>query len=278
MDRRAADRKNPTQRIMMRAAAVVLACLTIVARGEEWQSKLTPPVLGPAPPLRLLHATYRFGWSKFEAARADFDYTKTKEGLLKLEVITRTDGVVRKLWAMDATHTSLFEPVTLRPVSALQTEKYKKETITTKMDFDEAGVSRLRESEPPDKNPPKTKRFAFPGVFDLYGALLFVRSQPLKKDDVLRVIVYPATAPYLAELKVLGREKIEVGKKSYDALKLDLKLRRITKKLDLETHTKFKRASAWLSDDRDRLLLKIQAELSVGSVWTELQSVKFNDP
>ena len=263
---------------MTRACAVVLVCLTIAARGEDWESKVTPPVFGPAPPLRLLHATYRFGWSKFEAATADFDYTKTKEGLMKLEVITRTDGVVRKLWTMDATHTALFEPVTLRPVSALQTEKYKKETITTKMDFDEDGVSRLRESEPPDKNPPKTKRFDFPGVFDLYGALLFVRSQPLKKDDAVQVVVYPATAPYLAELKVVGREKIEVVKKSYDALKLDLKLRKITKKMELEKHAKFKRATAWLSDDRDRLLLKIQAEVSVGSVWTELESVKFNDP
>ena len=60
--------------------------------------------------------------------------------------------------------------------------------------------------------------------------------------------------------------------------KLELKLRRITKKLELEPHAKFKRATAWLSDDRDRLLLKIQAEVSVGSVWTELESVQFREP
>ena len=263
---------------MKRAFAIVLACWTIAARGEDWQAKLTPPVLGAAPPMRLLHATYRFGWSKFDAAVADFDYTKTKEGPLKLEVKTRTDGFVRKLWAMDATHTALFEPVTLRPLSAVQTETYKKESLSTKLDFDAGGVSRLRVSTPPDKNPPKTKRFEFPGVFDLYGSLLFVRSQPLLKDETVRLVVYPATDPYLAEVKVVGREKISVGKKTYDAVKLDIKLRRITKKLELEKHAKFKRATAWLSDDRDRLLLKIQAEVSVGSVWTEMQSVKFTEP
>lgn len=263
---------------MRRAFAIVLACWTIAAHGEDWQSKLTPLDLGAAPPMRLLHATYRFGWSKFDAAVADFDYTKTPEGLMKLEVKTRTDGFVRKLWSMDATHTALFEPVTLRPMSALQTETYKKEKLTTKLDFDAEGVSRLRESDPPDKNPPKTKRFKFPGVFDLYGALLFVRSQPLKKDDVVRMVVYPATDPYLAEAKVVGREKIEVGKTKYDALKVDIKLRRISKKLELEKHAKFKRATAWISDDRNRLLLKIQAEVSVGSVWTEMQSVKFREP
>ena len=262
---------------MKRALVSVLLCGTIAARGEDWQAKLTPPVLGAVPPMRLLHATYRFGWSKFDAATADFDYTKTKEGLLKLEVKTRTDGFVRKLWAMDATHTALLESVTLRSVSAVQTEIYKKETLTTKLDFDAAGVSRLRVSEPPDKNPPKTKRFDFPGVFDLYGALLFVRSQPLQKDETVRVVVYPATDPYLAEVKVAGREKITLGKTSRDAVKLDIKLRRITKKLELEKHANFKRATAWMSDDRDRLLLKIQAEVSVGSVWTEMESVKFTE-
>ena len=263
---------------MKRAFAIVLACWTIAARGEDWQTKLTPPVLGAAPPMRLLHATYRFGWSKFDAASADFDYTRTKEGPLKLEVKTRTDGFVRKLWAMDATHTALFEPTTLRPIGAVQTEVYKKETLTTKLDFDPEGVSRLRESNPPDKNPPKTKRFLFPGVFDLYGALLFVRSQPLQKDETVRLVVYPATDPYLAEVKVAGREKITVGKKSYDAVKLDIKLRRITKKMELEKHAKFKKATAWMSDDRERLLLKIQAEVSVGRVWTEMESVKFTEP
>lgn len=263
---------------MKRSLAIVAVCWAIAARGEEWQKKLTPPVLGEAPPMRLLHATYRFGWSKFDAAVADFDYTKTKEGPMKLEVKTRTDGFVRKLWAMDATHTALFEPATLRPISAVQTEVYKKETLTTKLDFDGEGVSRLRESNPPDKNPAKTKRFEFPGMFELYGALLFVRSQPLKEKDTVRLVVYPATDPYLAEVKVLGREKIDVRKTGYDAVKLDVKLHRITKKLELEKHAKFKKATAWISDDRDRLLLKVQAEVSVGNVWAELESVKFMEP
>ena len=263
---------------MKNAPAILLLMCSIAAHGEDWKKKLTPSELGMFAPMRPLHATYRFGWSKFPAASATFDYSKTKQGPMKLEVGTKTTGFVRGLWSMDATHTALFEAVTLRPVSALQTETYTKETLTTKLDFDKDGVSRLRESNPPDKNPPKTKRFKFPGVLDLYGALLFVRSQPLQKDDTVRLVVYPAVDPYLAEVKVRDREKIEVGKKSYDAIKLDLKLRRITKKLELEKHAKFKRATAWLSDDRDRLLLKIQAEVSVGSVWTEMESVKFTEP
>ena len=220
---------------MTRALAIVLLLCSARVRGADWKKKLTPPEPGAFPQTRPLHATYRFGWSKFAAASATFDYSKTKEGPMKLDVDTKTAGFVRKLWSMDATHTALFDSGTLRPVSALQTEVYKDETLTTKLDFTAEGVARLRTSKPPDKNPPKTKHFQFPGVLDLYGALLFVRSQPLQKDDTVRLVVYPAVDPYLAEVKVREREKIEVGKKSYDAIKLELKLRRITKKLELRS-------------------------------------------
>jgi len=250
----------------------------ITARAADWQKTLTPVNAGSFPPPRPLQATYRFGWSAMRAATADFDFSRTPDGALKLEVKTRSEGVVRKLWQMDAAHTALCQATTLRPISVRQQEIYRKETLKTSLDFDAEGVARLRESDPPDKNPPKTKRFKFPGVFDLHSAFLFVRSQPLANGDVVRLVVYPAVGAYLAEVQVLGREKIEVGKKKYDAVKLGLKLRAITKKLELEPHAKFKKATAWLSDDRDRLLLKMQAEIFVGSVWTELESVKFAEP
>jgi hypothetical protein len=46
----------------------------------------------------------------------------------------------------------------------------------------------------------------------------------------------------------------------------------------LAPYPKFKRAYAWISDDADRLLLKVSGEIFVGSVWVELQSVKFAEP
>jgi hypothetical protein len=255
-------------------AALLLAA---AARAADWQATLTPLQPGPFPPLRPLHATYRFGWSAMHAATADFDFSQTKDGPLKLEVKARSEGVVRKLWKMDAAHTALCDAATLLPISMRQKETYRDETLTTSLDFDAGGVSRLRESDPPGKSPPKTKRFKYAGLFDLHSALLFVRSQPLSNGDVVRIVVYPAVDPYLAEIEVLGRERIEVAKKKYDAVKLGLKLREITKKLELKPHAKFKKGTAWLSDDRDRLLLKIQAEVFVGKVWTELESVKFSE-
>ena len=65
---------------------------------------------------------------------------------------------------------------------------------------------------------------------------------------------------------------------TYNAIKLDLQLNKIGKNRELEPHRKFRRATVWLSDDSDRLLLKIQAQIFVGTVVVELQSVEFEDP
>ena len=262
---------------MKRVCALVIGCFALAAHAEDWQATLTPAVPGPFPPPRPLHAIYRFGWAAVHAANGEFDISKTEDGLLKFEVSVKTEGVVRKLWSLDATHTALCNPATLRPVSALQKETYKKQKVKTTLAFDEKGVARLRVTKLAAKNPTKPKRFDFPGLFDLHTALLFVRSQPLKPGDTVRMVVYPTESAYLAEVEVGARAKIEVGRKKYDAIRLDLKLRQITKKLELEAHDKFKRATAWLSDDRDRLLLKIEAEVFVGSVWAEMESVEFSD-
>ena len=65
---------------------------------------------------------------------------------------------------------------------------------------------------------------------------------------------------------------------TYNAIKLDLQLERINKRLELEPHRKFRRATIWVSDDADRLLLRIEAQIFVGTVFAELQSAHFDSP
>src|SRR5204863_464618 len=81
-----------------------------------------------------------------------------------------------------------------------------------------------------------------------------------------------ATDPYLATVTVLGRERVTIPAGTYNAIKFDLQLNRI-KDGQLQPHRKFRRANVWLSDDPDRLLLKIEAQVFIGSVFCELHSV-----
>jgi len=46
----------------------------------------------------------------------------------------------------------------------------------------------------------------------------------------------------------------------------------------LEPHRKFRRGTIWVSDDAERLLLRIEAQVFVGTVFAELQSVNFDSP
>jgi hypothetical protein len=91
-------------------------------------------------------------------------------------------------------------------------------------------------------------------------------------------VVYPATSAYLATVTVVGREKISVHAGTYNAIKLDLQLKRVGKHFELEPHRKFRRATIWVSDDAERLPLRIEAQIFVGTVWAELQSVHFDNP
>ena len=90
-------------------------------------------------------------------------------------------------------------------------------------------------------------------------------------------VVFSATDPYLATVTVLGRERVTVPAGTYNAIKFDLQLNRI-KDGELQPHRKFRRASAWVSDDADRLLLKIEAQVFVGTVSCELQAVELENP
>jgi hypothetical protein len=87
-------------------------------------------------------------------------------------------------------------------------------------------------------------------------------------------VVYPGTAAYLATVTVLGRERIKVPAGSYPAIKVDLRLEKVTGDMKLVPHGKFKHATGWLSDDGDRLPLRMNAQIFVGSVWVELAKVE----
>lgn len=144
------------------------------------------------------------------------------------------------------------------------------------VDFSADGPVQRRTEAPPEAGAPAVKTFHFPDVYDLNSAVLFLRSQALAQGDSVRLCVYPGGAPYLATTTVTGREPLKVAGRDWPAIKCDLQLSRIEDNLTLSPHKKFKKATAWISDDSNRLLLKISAEVQVGSVWAEMQSVGFS--
>ncbi len=261
------------------AGVGLLAFSLFIAPGASgaaaWESTITassPPVF---PNSRPLHARYGFSWSGFPCASAESRLSKAPGDRLQLNVTARTSGLVRALWKFDESHTSIVEARTLHPVSVTQTESERGKKTVTELAFTPAGVTSKVSVTPSGRT--KVRHFDFPHLFDLQSALLYLRSQSLQERNVQRIVVYPATDPYLATVTVLGRERVTVPAGAFNAIKFDLRLNRI-KEGQLQPHRKFRRATAWLSDDADRLLLKIDAQVFVGTVICELQSVDFDNP
>ncbi len=248
------------------------------ALGAKWETTVTasspPGFPGPRP----MQAKYGFGWSGFPGATAEVRLTKPSGNRLQFDGTIYTTGLVRSLWKFDATYASMVEAGSLRPRETKQIENARNKKTVTSLSFDSTGVT-SQEIETPGKTAgPKMRRFDCPNLFDLYSALLYLRSQPLQDRNVQRIVVYPATSAYLATVTVLGRERLSGPSGAYNAIKLDLQLNKVGKNRELEPHRKFRRATVWLSDDSDRLLLKIQAQVFVGTVVVELQSVEFENP
>ena len=272
--------KAPGQIALAGAAGAVLPSLASVAltpaaaRMADWREEIWKKP-GSFTALRPATFHYAFGWSGITAAEAEVSSTLTPEGRCVLDFSARTTGLVRTMWKMDAKAQSSCEAATFRPVKLTQTETYKKKVVKTEVDFLADGPVQRRSLEPPDAAAAATRRFRFPHVHDLNSAVLFIRSQALAQGDSVKLVVYPGGAPYLTSATVIGRERLTVAGREWDTIRCDLQLSSITDEYTLMPHKKFKKATAWISDDGDRLLLKISAEVQVGSVWAELQSVDF---
>jgi hypothetical protein len=257
---------------------VLLPASGFASVAADWQSTLTKDPPGNFPELRPLRATYRFGWAGFTAAIGEVHFTKSSEKKFQLDGTGRTIGFVRALWKLDLNYQALANAEMLRPIESRQTETYRAKTIVTHLTFTSNGVTRTRTEGQGDTAGTKTRQFSFPNLFDLHSAMLYLRSQPLRDRSVQRVVVYPATSAYLATVTVVDREKIAVRTGTYNAIKIDLQLHKLGKHLELEPHRKFRHATIWISNDSDRILLRIEAQIFVGTIFADLQSVRFESP
>ncbi len=259
---------------MRTAAAILVAFLVVSAGAADWQKQLSPPQPGSFPAPRSLRATYSFGWGLFVAAEATAELSRTN-GLQRLDVKGGTIGIVRGLWRMDAVSSALWQPDTLRPVSHVITEVYHDKTIKLRLDFDAAGVTQTRTTRSDEM--PRPKRLDLPGIFDMPTALMWLRSQRLSVGETYRCLAIPDTSAYLTELKIVSREKLDIAVKNRAAIKVRLRAREVNDQLELVSSKRFKEAFAWFSDDNDRMLLRMEAEVFIGSVWMELDKVEFRD-
>jgi hypothetical protein len=110
--------------------------------------------------------------------------------------------------------------------------------------------------------------FKFTPTFDIFSAMLHVRSQKLDDGDHITLVVHPFGTPYLLRVKVLGHQT-HLDRK---AIKLSLSMRKIDRKtLEFKAYKKLKSdATLWLSDDQARIPIEFRAAAFIGDVRATL--------
>jgi hypothetical protein len=105
--------------------------------------------------------------------------------------------------------------------------------------------------------------FSQSNLHDPLSAMLYIRSRRLKDGDVVHLALHPFKSAQYAQVKVLGREQ----HRGQACIKLDLKIRNVDKDTkQLKPYRKMKKATLWISDDADRILVELRSEVFIGDV------------
>jgi hypothetical protein len=171
-------------------------------------------------------------------------------------------GWAHALFPYKFNYTSFLHPKTLRPIMFVGNETERSESDALSYRFSSKGVTGTKKKTEDGVTRTRTTKFDYPNPLDLFGGLLQIRSMPLKKGQTVVMPFHPVATPYLAKVKVLGRE-VHRGRK---CIKLDVGLQKINPDLTLKEYKKLKTATVWLSDDQWRVPVEVSAKVFVGHV------------
>ncbi|MDB4408941.1 DUF3108 domain-containing protein [Akkermansiaceae bacterium] len=180
-------------------------------------------------------------------------------------------GWAHALYPFQFNYISFLNKKTLRPIMFVGNE-VKKNGRTAKQQY-RFTSSKVTGTETKTRDGKATKSndtFNYPNSLDLFSGLLQIRDMPLKNGETVVMPFHPVATPYLARVKVLGREN-HMGRK---AIKMSVSMEKIDENLKLKEYTKLKSATLWVSDDEWRIPLEIRAKVYVGTVRMVLKKQK----
>ncbi len=239
-----------------------------------WQRELTSAAPGPFPILAPTVLDFAVSWNgMIEAGAIRMEFSPLgfkKAGTRVIRASAASRGAAAALFPYQTNFWSEIAPSTLRPRYFQAVETDHRETVRTtvrhfpsKVESEE--VTRLVKTGRTERT---NRVFEFAPVFDLFSAMLHVRSQKLAAGDRLALVIHPFDTPYLLRVKVEGRE-VHHGRTS---IRLTLRLRKIDRAtLELRPYKKLKQdATLWLSDDADRIPIDLRAAAFIGEVRATL--------
>ena len=216
--------------------------------------------------------TYDVTWTVFPAGQVTATLGRLEGGSPETyEVVTtaRSQGFVSLLYKVQNEFRSLFDPQTTCSKQILKKINEGRRHRDTRIVFDAARkLAILDESDPTKLDAPhKHAENETPScVTDVITAFYFVRRQPLRVGEQIRLPINDGAKTYEVSVEIQAREQIQTPLGTRAAF-------RVEPKVFGGLYPRKGRMLIWFSDDEQRLPLRIKAAIAVGTITGTLRSV-----
>lgn len=251
----------------------------------SWLREITRLPPGPFAKIRPVRLTFELGWkNKIHAGKITVSVHESEKDHQRLylgEARGGTTGLARLLWPYDVQAKSVVDRESLRPRLFELQEKERNKLNSYRIRFEAKRLicDTTRTHKKRNGGLPLKSEYKFYHDFgqDILSAIFYVRSQPLKQEDQVSMVVTPFNRPYLTKFQVTGRETRKIDRKVYQTIRLNAGIGKIRNDFSVEPYSKVKKITVWITDDAYRFPLELQAEVFVGYVSARLTSREWLD-
>jgi len=249
------------------AVAIVFAAI-LASEGGAQAAENKPQPFSPGETL-----TYNVNWSVFPAGKLTVTLSRDKDrpgADYVIKTTANSQGFVSLLYKVQDEFQSVFNPQTLCSIEISKQINEGSHHRITKITFDHyRGLAILDEHYLGGENkPPKHDEHAIPPCAqDIITAFYYVRSQPLRVGDTVKLAVNDGSKTKTVVAEVKGRKKIQTPLGPREAL-------RVVPSVFGNLYEKKKgKVVIWFSDDAYHFPLRIRVALKLGAITGTLTSV-----
>lgn len=221
--------------------------------------------------------TYAVTWSVFPAGEVTSEVDKSGDGpdsALEINAAARSSGAVSLLYNIDNAYHAAVDPKTLCSRQITKTINEGRRHKQTHIVFDEHTREAVLDERDMGKanHPLKHTENAIPAcVEDIVTAFYYLRRQPMQVGDKISVPVNDGSKTHVVIIDVQAREQIKTPLGVRTAFRLEPRALG-------DLYKKKGRMLIWISDDSQRLPLRIKAMMLIGTITGSLQSVTYVHP
>jgi hypothetical protein len=177
----------------------------------------------------------------------------------------RTLKYIDLFWKMRDSARSVFEAETLRPHRFVFRQRENRKRVITDAFYDDGKRKWVIVRKKKDKV--KHYELLSRNTLDPVTASYFIRSIDFRIGDQIRLDVVGGRSRYVVLINVAARERIRLKAEDFDTYKIILHATRIKRS---GRAGREREATAWLSTDRNRRLLRVISHVYIGNIYIEL--------